>query len=272
MLHEVGSGQLLLILIEVATVFISGILRGFTGFGFSLFSVPILSILISPSIAIPTLMGLQVFSGLLTFRSDLPHIAWSSVIPVLASSLLTIGIGAVLLTYLPTNTIRIAIGLIVLIAVAALMTGFRLSRIPGPSLKLLTGATSGLLNGMVAMGGPPLAIYFLSGPFTSKTSRASMAFLFMFMGAMSLGITGLLSEITTTTWITIPLLLTPLVAGTWVGTKLFKRTSEQAYRQATFAILIVVAAISLGVGLNGIYKDATRIRALGPFDFDISDT
>lgn len=272
MLHEVGNGQLLLIVIEVITVFISGILRGFTGFGFSLFSVPILSIIISPSIAIPTLMGLQVLSGLLTLRNDLPHIAWNSVIPLLASSLLTVGIGAALLNYLPNNIVRIAIGLTVFMAVAALMTGFRLSRIPGPSVKLLTGAMSGFLNGMVAMGGPPLAIYFLSGPFTSKASRASMAFLFMFMGAMSLGFTIFLADIPASIWVTIPLLLTPLVAGTWVGSKLFNKTSEQVYRRATFAVLIAVAAISLGVGLNGIYKDATRIRGSVSLDFDSSVT
>ncbi len=160
-------------------------------------------------------------------------------LPGVVTSLAGIG----LLVSLPEPTLRLCMGLIVLGAVVVLASGWRFERRPGPLLTFGVGAVSGLLNGFSAMSGPPLVLYFLGGPFSPATARASMTSIFMVQGFVSLF--GLLL-VGALNWqaLLVTVLLYPVLAfGTWLGTAAFYRASTKAYRQVAVGTLAILAAV-----------------------------
>ena len=55
----------------MALVFLSGLLRGFTGFGFGLTAVPLLSLVMPPARAVPLVLMLQAMVSLAGLRDAL---------------------------------------------------------------------------------------------------------------------------------------------------------------------------------------------------------
>src|SRR5215470_9181322 len=97
-------------------VFGAAFLRGFTGFGFGLASVPALSLMLSPVVAIPLSLLLVMLAGL----RQLPKIRhlpdWRSVWILVAGSVVGSPIGIWVLTALPANAIRVVIGVTLIVA------------------------------------------------------------------------------------------------------------------------------------------------------------
>lgn len=87
----------------LVAIFLSGVLRGFSGFGASLFSVPVLSLMFAPSDVAPIMMGVQILSGLQTFSSDRHFIDWSCVTPMALASSVTAIIGVLALIKVDTD-------------------------------------------------------------------------------------------------------------------------------------------------------------------------
>ena len=240
------------IVAALAAIFLSGVLRGFSGFGTSLFSVPVLSLMFAPSDVVPIMMGAQILSGLQTFSSDRHFISWSCVTPLAIASSFTAIIGAVALVNVDTDQARLIMSLIVTAAVVILISGWRYHRYPHLAMSLGVGAISGLLNGFSAMGGPPLIAFFLGGPFKPETSRSSMTFLFMVQGAASLICIAVLGGVGIGTFLAIIAVFPLMAAGTVVGTRLFLAIGSTHYRFVSISTLGVLAlSLAIRAGWRG---------------------
>lgn len=234
-----------LLLPALASVLFSGVLRGFTGFGSALFSVPILSLMFSPAQAVPVVMGLQVLSGLQTLHTDWPQIDGKSALPLcLAGSAASVA-GVGLLVNLSPDVVRIAIGCIILVAVGLLVLGWRFSKVPGLFTTSAVGAASGVLNGFSAMGGPPLIVYFLGGPFSPHAARATMTCVFMVQGAVSLASVAWLGGVSQSTLLSTAALFPLLAVGTIIGSWAFKIASARVYRATAIVTLTSLALVLL---------------------------
>lgn len=234
------------IVASLCAIFLSGILRGFSGFGASLFSVSILSLIFAPSDVAPIMMGVQILSGLQTFFSDRHFIHWPCVTPLAIASVVTAMVGVVALVTVDTDQARLGMSLIVTAAVVVLISGWRYQSTPRLEVSLGVGAISGLLNGFAAMGGPPLIAFFLGGPFMPATSRSSMTFLFMLQGAASLICIAVLGGLGVDALLTIIAVFPLMAAGTVVGTSLFRAIGSTHYRFVSISVLGVLA-VSLAV-------------------------
>lgn len=230
-----------LILAAAIAVFLSGVLRGFSGFGSSLFSVPILSLMFAPSAVAPVMMGVQLLTGLQTLRSDRHFILWSCVTPLAIASSLTVMGGAVALISFDADRTRLIMGVIVAIAVIILMSGWRYHRAPRAGVSLVVGAFSGFLNGFSAMGGPPLVAFFLGGPFTPAAARSSMTFVFMVQGAASLACIAALGGLSAGTFLMMAAIFPLMAIGTVAGGWLFRVIGITHYRYISIGSLLVLA-------------------------------
>ncbi len=227
--------------ILLISVLCSGVLRGFTGFGSALFAVPILSLFMAPLEAASVVMGFQVLSGLQTLSSDWEYIDTKSIIPLcLAGSLASI-LGSILLVNMSPQAAKLIMGVIILIAVFCLTAGWRFKKSPDSFIIASVGTLSGLLNGFSAMGGAPLIVYFLSGPYTPQTARATMTCIFMLQGAVSLASVVYQGATTLHTFILIIAMFPFLAIGTGLGTWAFRVAPPFVYRWVAIATLSLLA-------------------------------
>ena len=238
----------------VAIVGLSALFRGFTGFGFAIIAVPLLSLALPPLPAVALAAGLQFLGGLMDFRGASRACHWPSLRWLALGAVPASPVGTLLLAWLPADAARLVIAAACGIAVLALVSGPGLRRLPGPGATAAVGALSGLFNGMAAMPGPPALALYLAMPLTPAQIRSSLMVFFLLSASLSCAS---LVAIGAIGWREVLLVLAgmPLMlGGSRLGAALFRRAGG-AHRKVSLAALALVAVLTAAKGLAGLLGD-----------------
>lgn len=225
----------------------AGLMRGFAGFGSAMLMAPIFAILFGPAqmVAIILVMELAVTVQLLPGARG--HVEWRFVGPMAAAAAVGMPVGSFLLLALDPELLTRATALIVVAFAALLFTGWRYHGPKRLGITLGLGSFSGVMMATTSMGGPPVLLYMLSGPDKAITNRANIIVYFavseviLLLVLLSAGIVGW-----TAVWLGAAL-TPPFMAAAWIGSRLFRQSSEQLYRRVALVFL-------LGVGIFGLLR------------------
>ena len=166
--------------IAAVIVAVAGIVRGFSGFGSALVMSPALSLLFGPPAAIATMTLMEVPTLVQLLPDAWRHGDRRSFVPLGLAAVIMVPVGAWLLVHLDELVMRRAIGLLVLGFTAVLGTGWRYrGTVPLP-LTLGVGASGDLLGGAMGIAGPPIILFYMSGPASARVARGSMIGFFAF--------------------------------------------------------------------------------------------
>lgn len=198
--------------------------------------MPVASLLYEPKLAAVWIMVIDDLAALALLPYAFRRCAWREVLPLAVAASATIPLGVVLLVIADADTIRWAICLLILVAVALMAAGWRYrGRLALPAT-VGTGALTGLIGGATAIPGPPIVLLWLGGQSDAATVRANLVAVFGLMAIVS-GLAywsnGLFTrESLLGSLPLIPAYLMPL----WIGSRLFARSSESQFRIAALAL------------------------------------
>ncbi len=232
-------------------VLFASILRGFTGFGFGLAAVPILSLALPPSEVVPLVVTLQVVIGIGGLRAAWPACDWRSVRALVPGLVCGVPIGLMILTVLPPNPVRLVIGGVIIFSVWLIQRGARLPSHPSWIVSVSVGLVSGIISGLASMGGPPIVVYLLAVGHSATRMRATAIIYFMLAGIVSfvpMAATGLINR-DVLIWMaaSVPVLF----AGSRIGTWAFFRSKPHHHRMAALVTLSILAMVLIGRALFG---------------------
>jgi uncharacterized membrane protein YfcA len=228
-------------LVCAAVACIAGMVRGFAGFGAAMLMTPIFSALYGPAVGVALCLMLEIVVALPLVPSVVRLVDWRRVGLLLLAAALAVPVGNLVLIHTEPEPMRWAISAIVLSAVALLASGWRFSGRPRTVATLAAGASSGFLNGLSGMAGPPIAFYYLAGDETVTRVRANLTTYFVFVDLAALAAfmsRGLVD------WSTVVqgLFLAPaVILGGLLGQRLFPLASESFYRRLALSLLVGVA-------------------------------
>ena len=238
------------LVIAIFGVFAAALLRGFTGFGFGLAAVPLLSLALPPAKVVPFVVVLQVIVGVIGLRGAWPLCNWRTVCGLSPGMVLGIPIGVMMLTAFGANSVRLAIGGVILASVLLLWRGLRLAPSPSRMLTASIGLAAGVMNGLASMGGPPIVVYLIASSPRAAVVRATSIVYFMLAAMMSLLLMvgkGLIDrEILLWSLASAPV----LIAGTYAGNWGFSRSAPHHHRITALVTLSVLAVLLIARGLN----------------------
>jgi uncharacterized membrane protein YfcA len=240
---ELPDVQTLLVMAVAAVA--AGIVRGFSGFGAGLIMVPVLALLLAPAVAVPIVVLLEAAAIAQLLPGALRLARWRSILPMGAAAAVTIPFGSGVLASLDPVVLRRAISVVVLGFAVLLWSGWRYRREPSSGAALAIGGLSGLLTGVAGIGGPPVILFYLSGPNPAPSTRASFICYFAITQLTALiSFTG--AGIMTRTVLWLGLIMAPaFLAAAYLGTRLFGRVNEAVFRRATLIFLALVAVAGL---------------------------
>lgn len=232
--------------LAAAAALVAGVVRGYTGFGFALILVASVSLLAAPADIVPVSVVLDIFASV----RMLPHVHRDvdrrGCALMLAGALPAIPLGALLLVGLSADTMRLAIGIAVLVATVAIASGLGLRRVPGTGLKLATGMTMGLMSGAAGIPGPPVILLYLSSPLPAATLRATAVAVFLGVDLIAL-VTMTSYGLVTAHVLLHCLILAPIVeAAVYLGRRLYGTADETSVKRAALALLAVIALVAIG--------------------------
>ena len=231
--------------VALAMVFLAAIVRGFTGFGFSIAAVPLLSLITTPAQAVPVVLLLQALVSLSGLRAALRVCDWRSLRVLALGALVATPLGAIGLARLPAAPVRVGIAAIVLAAVLVLGRGVRMRVAPRFARVLPFGLLSGLCNGLVGMPGPPVIAFYLASPVETGVARASMIVFFLLTALLALVPLGWFGMVGTAALLQAGLGAPLVWLGSLLGARLYRASPERHYRPVALVLLSVTAGLAV---------------------------
>ncbi|MGE3148033.1 MAG: sulfite exporter TauE/SafE family protein [Pseudorhodoplanes sp.] len=226
---------------------LSGLVRGFAGFGSALIYIPLMSTIYDPKIAVMSFLPTDLLTGTVYAVRLRQLVSWREVLPMAVAAAITIQFGALLLEYADPTTLRWTITGMVAFALPLLISGWRYQVRPSMALNIGVGLFSGLIGGAVQIAGPPILLYWLGSMHPSSVVRASIMAFFTIFTIVSI-ITYVAHGLMTFESIAICVFLVPMyIIAMWIGAYLYKRASEQTYRRIAYVIIAVSAIIGAPV-------------------------
>ena len=226
-------------------IFLAAIVRGFSGFGFSLLTITAMSLIYPPAQIIPSIFMLELAASINLLPSIWKDIHWKSLGPLTLGCLIATPIGVWALANIAPAPMQFAMSIFVLTATYLMWQGFALKSMPGSVASTLVGAASGLANGAFGIGGPPVVLFYFASPAGNAAGRASMIIFFLATDVIGLANQSVHGLITKETAIRAAIYLPALIAGVWVGARSFKGTDPAQFRKYVLIILGVLAVIIL---------------------------
>jgi len=228
-----------------ATAILSGIVRGFAGFGAGMIFIPVMGIFTDP---ITTVVALQTMDGIGALpllrrglRDGEPrHVAFLTL-----CAILTMPLGIYFLATTESDIFRWIVAGLILVLLCLMISGWRYTRRLGAVGTLGVGGASGFMSGFFGLGGPPVIMMYMSGPFKPEVIRANIIIFFFLLTAVGfamLAYRGLLTP--ERIWLGL-LLVIPYALATLIGQKIFDPARETLFRSTAYAVILASVILSL---------------------------
>ncbi len=233
--------------IMVGVALISGLTRGFSGFGGALIFVPIAGAILGPRIAVPMFFVMDLFTASPWALRKLPECDLKAMAPIFIGTLLFLPLGALALGAFDPLILRWGTAIPVAAMLGFLVTGWRYPGTPSIPVSVGVGGTAGFLYGSTGIPGPIIIAYWLASPVAASVIRTNIM---VYYASSSLftnlvfWLKGLLSwYIVANVLVFAPTYALGLAGGSWF----FKRTSERSYRNLALLMIAISTLISLPI-------------------------
>jgi uncharacterized protein len=229
-------------------IFISSVVRGFTGFGLALVAVPLIQFFMPVTDTAVFIAMINVIFSLLYFRKSKEIVKNQ---PLGAMALWTgIGVaaGTVILKFVNPAYIQLIWGVLIIFIVISLVRGLNLNIRSERTALTLSGIFGGILAGATGITGPPVAIILSSMKTPKEKFNAIISIFILFAVTYALIfylITGLIrKEIILLALCSVPAML----AGIYTGDRLVSHISQKTFTTVVYIVLVIMGFITLYKG------------------------
>jgi uncharacterized membrane protein YfcA len=229
---------------------IAGFLRGFIGFGAALVMTPVLSLVYSPTVAVPIAFLSAVPAVIQLLPPTIKYGERAFVLPLGLTALFASPVGAWLLSNGDPRILKIGISSLILIMAFALFRGWRFKKSPGTAVLGAVGLLSGFLQGLASVGGPPAVAAALSRPgdvYAQRGNILAAAAVLTASNIIPLWALGLFKE---QTLILAAILVPPHLIAAWVGNRYFDGRGKTHFHRAAVIMLIAIASTTLILSIS----------------------
>jgi uncharacterized protein len=244
-----------------AIVFLSGVMSGLSGFGFSAIGAASL-LFLSPILQVPLFQALSTGNQLLSvgqLRADMPKsrkALWAGPGPCMLGGAVGVPIGIWLLAHLPATQLMVAFGLLLAgYAVYSVFkpASFKLRGCSGPTWGAAVGLLGGVVGGFTAFPGAAVVVWTGLRGLPKAQHRAIVQPYIIMSQIYSLGLIALLHPmyLSGRFGVLLALSLPVVVPGTLTGLAIYRRTSDLNFKRVSYLLL----------GLSGL---SLLAKILGP--------
>jgi len=233
----------------VAIVFVAAVLQSLTVFGFALFVMPLVTLVIDLKTAAPliALAGLTAYTvNLIRFHRavDLSELARLGV-----ASVLGIAIGIWALVRVDELAINRAMGVILIAYAAYALLRPAAGRRPAQWWAYPAGFLAGCLGGAYNTPGPPVVVYGSLRQWPKDEYRVILQTLFFINGVLIVSSHLVAGHMIPQVWTLYAWAAPALLLGLWTGARLDRHVDQVRFRTLVTAMILVLG-VSLLLGLG----------------------
>lgn len=217
-----------------------------TGLGFSLVSSPFMVLLLGPFNGVLVINVCGGITSLVVLTQVWRDVDWSRSSLLIVSSLPAVVAGAWLARSLPAPPLAIIVGVLILVALVAVVSSERARVLRGRTGGVIAGLGSGFLNVTVGAGGPAVAVYAFSIGWAQRRFAASAQLVFVALCIASLIAKGGNPSMAASGW---ALVMAGLLTGIFIGNHLAERVSAERAQLAVIVLAMAGAVLTIVKGL-----------------------
>ena len=239
------------ILLAGVIIFAGHLVKGVSGFGSALFSVPLLMLILDVKFVTPVFLIFDFISGVVLVAANWRSIHRRLLLLLLCGLIFGTAIGTWILLSFSHEILKRILGLLVTgWASYTLLRGNRSTAhaSPGhttPVLAPLSGFLGGALGAMFSVNGPPIIIYLAHVLNEKQAFRATLYGIF-FADACYKMVLFTAKGLLNVTVLRFALLMAPfLLAGTFAGSWLQKSIDQALFRKIVALILVITGLVLL---------------------------
>lgn len=228
-------------------IFVATLIRSVFGFGEALVAVPLLALRLPVKTAAPLAVLVSVTVALIIVLQDWRHIEFRSAGWLLASTIVGLPVGVLLLAHGNHRMLTAALGVLIVAFAVHALTRRRVHQVQADNFPWLLGCgfCAGVLGGAFGMNGPPLAIYGAMRRWSAQRFRATLQS--YFLPASALGMTGYFlaglwrGEVTRYYLLSLPCAVIAVILGGFLN----RRLRGDVFVRYVYAGLVVVGGLLL---------------------------
>mgnify|MGYP001401637192 CR=1 FL=1 len=232
-----------IVIVGALAVFFGGILQGCLGFGFGLITVPPLLMVLTAAEVIPMQISLSLLLCLPLAWQARHHFEIALVVPLVGGAFLGIPIGMYVLHMVDGSYLKLAVGLILVVMTAVMLSGWSRPVKKQTAALLPIGFLSGIMQTAISMSGPPIILFLTNQAMEKERFRANMLIYFAFVSSAST--IGFVIQGAYTRPILERMLMftASLLIGGYIGSKIASRIPQEGFRTMTLIIAGIMGII-----------------------------
>jgi len=234
-------------------IFFAALLQGTTGFGFSLFSIPLLTLFISPKTVIPMILLVSLIINISVLYNSRKSLKFKLILPIFIFSLIGVPIGAKLLLVLPDYVLKMVIGFFILTFGLLFFYNVHFKVKHEKVTRAIVGFLSGLLNGSITMSGPPVILFFANEQKGKMHFRAHLASFFLLLTLVTIPVYAYYGLITKIVIDYTLIFSIAVILGVIGGNILIKKIQDIHFRRLTLIIIIIMGVLAMYSGIRGVF-------------------
>ncbi len=239
-----------IVLIGLFIFFISAVLQGLTGFGFSILAVPLITLFISPKTAVPVLLIYSMIINIVVLYSARKAVNLKKIWILLAAGIVSMPLGTYLLVVMNENLLKVFIGFMILIFGTLLLIGYRKEFANEKRAMIPVGLISGILGGSISISGPPIILFLSNQNADKHTFRGNLAAYFFILNIFTVPVYYFSDLLTKEVWNYSITFLPGLLTGVFLGNLFSHKIKDDHFRRFTLILLILMGALSILSGLK----------------------
>ncbi len=223
-------------------VFLAAMVQVLSGFGFGLMTVPLMTLVITTreAVVVSTLLGVGLSSWQAWHqRADAVR---PLVVRMTSAAYVGMPIGLWVFVVVDDHTLRLLLGIAVLVAVVLLAVRVNLHHV-GPGLDIGAGLLSGILNTSLSTNGPPLVFVLQARQLEPPAFRATISQVFAWSNVVGLTLFLVAGKVTGDGVVAAAVAMPALIAGQFAGFPLRRHVHGERFRRLVL-VLLTGAAIS----------------------------
>lgn len=234
------------LLVTLASIFAGSLAAGLAGFAFSAIAGALLFHWLAPIQAVPLLLACSITTQLLSITSLWQSMQWRRCAPYLIGGFVGIPVGAKLLASADPRVFAAGFGVFLICYSAYMLIRPRVFvRDGGPMVEVFAGFAGGITGGATAFPGAIPTIWCLMRGLSKSEQRGIVQPFILLMQIATLiyfSRLGILASGALTTYLwCVPAVL----AGTWLGLRLFDRIDDVKFRYLVLVFLLIAGVTLL---------------------------
>ncbi|WP_319824949.1 sulfite exporter TauE/SafE family protein [Thalassovita sp.] len=225
----------------IATVFVAGVVRGFTGFAASAVVMATGTLVLAPLDLLPICLLLEIVASVFLVRGGIKDADIKLVIPMIGFAFAALPFGLYLTQGMDPERSKL-----IALALVGGLAALQLARVPLPLGRgilpaAIVGSLAGLIQGLASVGGLVQALYVVALKMQARTMRGTMILGVMISGAIGLFWQLAMGVMTMQALMRVAGILLPYLFGLWLGRRYFTPENERYYRPISLSVLVMLA-------------------------------